>query len=142
MISTQQAPSVTSNAAPHALPKVLLVDDDLQDLDYYEALLRRMGCDVLSCDSYSEAAARLRDEAPDFVVVSQGGPEFKGRTVLQRAIEVDRRLPTLVLARCPEIKWYLEAMQMGAVDYVEKSVPPADFGWIVATHLPQRASVP
>lgn len=138
MISAHQAHAALSPSGLRPKPRVFLVDEDPQDLTYYAALLRQQGCEAVSCASYSEATARLECEAPDFVIVSQGGPEFKGRAVLERAVEIDRRLPTLVLARCPEVKWYLEAMQLGAVDYLEKNVRPADLAWIVETHLDRK----
>lgn len=69
------------------------------------------------------------------MVVSQGSQAFEGRTVLERAMQLDRRRPVLVLTRCMSMQCYLEAMQLGAVDYIEKPVPPAELLRFVRTHV-------
>jgi PleD family two-component response regulator len=58
--------------------------------------------------------------------------------VLERSIEKDRHLPVLVVARCHNMRCYLEAMQLGAVDYLAEPVAPSDFQWVVDTHLRSR----
>lgn len=114
---------------------VLLVDDDLQDLNYYCGALRVRGCEVVACASHNEALHCLEVGSFDFIVVSQGSCAFEGRCVLERAIEIDRHTPVLVLTRCLSMNCYLDAMQLGAVDYLEKPVPPEQIAWLLETHL-------
>ena len=54
---------------------------------------------------------------------------------MQRATQRDRRRPVLVVTRCMDMPCYLEAMQMGAIDYLEKPVPPADLLRFVRGHV-------
>jgi DNA-binding NtrC family response regulator len=70
----------------------------------------------------------------DLIIVSQGSRDFEGRCVLERATEIDRRLPVLVIARCLDMHCYLEAIQLGAVDYLAEPVPAAELGRLVANH--------
>ncbi len=56
--------------------------------------------------------------------------------MLERAIELDRRLPALVLARSLDMGCYLDAMYLGAVDYFEKSLMPQELLRFVKSHLP------
>ena len=86
------------------------------------------------------ASICLEAEPFDFVVVSQGTQAFEGRTVLDRAMRLDRRRPVLVLTRCISMQCYLEAMQMGAIDYLEKPVPPADLLRFVRAHVASAES--
>jgi len=51
---------------------------------------------------------------------SRKGRNFEGRLLVERAIEIDRNLPVVVLTECLVMGYYLEAMQLGAADYVEK----------------------
>jgi DNA-binding NtrC family response regulator len=74
----------------------------------------------------------------DFVVVSQGSPAFEGRCILQRAIEKDRHTPVLVLARSVDMNCYLEAMQLGAFDYLEKPISATEILKLVAAHIRSR----
>ena len=70
----------------------------------------------------------------DFVIVSQGTSAFEGRTLLDRATAQNRHRPTLVVTRCYDMHCYLEAMQLGAIDYLEKPIHPTDLVQIVRAH--------
>ena len=121
--------------------RVLLVHEDRGELDYYHAIFQGQGFMVHACSSYDEGARCLESEVFDLIVVSQGSPAFEGRFVLERAMEVDRRLPVLVVARCLEMGCYLEAMQLGAVDYVVEPLTISEMVRVIETHLrPQIAA--
>jgi len=126
-------------AAMVSRTRVLLVDEDLRDLEYYRAILLEQGYEVRPFSSYAEAESCLGNEIFDFIVVGQGSCVFEGRRVLERALEIDRRTPVLVLARCLDMGCYLEAMQLGAVDYLEKPLSPSEMARAVATHLRPRS---
>jgi DNA-binding NtrC family response regulator len=98
-------------------------------------ILQGQGFEVFTCTTYEAGIQCLETESFDFVVVSQGTPAFEGRRVLDRATQLDRHRPVLVVTRCIEMPCYLEAMQMGAIDYLEKPVPPADLLRFVKTHV-------
>jgi DNA-binding NtrC family response regulator len=94
------------------------VDEFPEDLQFYSEVLEAYGYRVRRCSSYEEGVRRMGDEVFDFVIVSQGTPNFEGSCVVKRATEINRRLPVLVVARCLDMGCYLEAMQLGAVDYL------------------------
>jgi FixJ family two-component response regulator len=75
----------------------------------------------------------------DFAIVGQGSASFEGRCVLERAEEVHRNIPIVVVARCLDIHCYLEAMDLGAVDYLERPEPD-DLGWVLETQLLRRGA--
>jgi two-component system C4-dicarboxylate transport response regulator DctD len=116
-------------------PKGLLVDEDDGDLRILRLILEGQGIEVFACTSYEAGVQCLENETIDFVVVSQGTCAFEGRKVLDRATQLDRRRPVLVVTRLIDMHCYLEAMQMGAIDYVEKPVPPWDLLQFVRTHV-------
>ncbi len=120
---------------------VLLVDEDHEDLEYFRTILQEQGYQVRGCESYEEATHLLDSKTFNLVIVSQGGPNFEGRRVLERASQIDRRLPFLVVARCLDMPCYLEAMQLGAADYLARPVSMEELGWAVETHLRQGAAV-
>jgi two-component system phosphoglycerate transport system response regulator PgtA len=115
--------------------KVLLVDEDTGDLKLYLLILEGQGFEVFTCASYEAAIQCLETEPFDFVLVSQGSQAFEGRRVLDRAIQLDRHRAVLVVTRSIDMGCYLEAMQMGAADYVEKPVPPAELLRFVQAHI-------
>jgi DNA-binding NtrC family response regulator len=121
--------------------KVLVVDGDMEALWRYCPALQQQGYEVRCCASYTEGEACLRCELFDLVIVDQGSPAFEGRHVLERVIERDRHTPVLVLTRVADMPCYLEAMQLGAFDYLEKPVATSELGKLVATHARCQARV-
>jgi DNA-binding NtrC family response regulator len=115
--------------------RLLLVDDNIQDLRDYCTSLQQQGYDASCSASFPEGANSISEEAFDLVVVSQGSPAFEGRAVLERAIEKDRSTRVLVITHAADMGSYLEAMQLGAADYVEKPTIPSDIIGLVRIHL-------
>lgn len=124
------APASTGN-------KLLLVDEDLDDLEFHSRILVQLGCEVVPCSSYEEAVGLLDSGDFDIVVVEQGGPFFKGRPVIERASRPSHPIPVLVLADCPHMRVYLDAMELGALDYLEKTSNPSEFLRAVESSLPR-----
>lgn len=115
--------------------RVLLVDEDARDLDHYRRMLHDCGFDVKVCADFTEGADVLATTKFDCVVVSQGGPDFKGRLVLERSVARDRYRPVVILSRYHDVECYIEAMQLGAVDYLEKPVSAIEIVRAVTTHV-------
>ncbi len=120
---------------------LLLVGEDREDLHHYRGILQQSGYQVRGCESYEEAARLLDSEPFDFIIVSQGSPNFEGRRVLEHANQIDRHLPVIVVAHCLDIHCYLEAMQLGAVDYLAEPVSVQELGRAVDTHTRLGAGV-
>lgn len=120
--------------------RTLLVDEDPSDVRYYFGVLRALGHDVVICDTYAAALDTLERENFDLVVVGQGGPAFEGRPVLARALEINPETPVLVVARTLDIDCYLEAMEIGAVDYLERCAAPRDFMRSVDSHVHMKVA--
>jgi DNA-binding NtrC family response regulator len=106
--------------------RAFVVDEDRGDLAYYRSILQRLGWTVVTSSSYMEALDHLKSESFDLVVISQGTCSFEGRLVLERALMMDRKRPVLVVARSLDMGCYLEAMRMGATDYLEGPVPETE----------------
>ena len=118
--------------------RVLLVSDGLWEFPSYEGIVSALGYDVVMCSSYEEGARRVEMEDFDFAIVGQGSASFEGRCVLERATEMHRNILIVVVARCLDTHCYLEAMELGAVDYLERPAPD-DIGWVLETQLRRRA---
>jgi CheY-like chemotaxis protein len=126
------------DSAPGA--RVLLVDEDRQDLEYHSVVLHQLGCDVVGCTSYSEGIRHLESQPFDVVMVDQGTREFEGREVLQRAVGINRHLPVVVVTGSVDMSLYTEAMQLGAVDYLQKPLSPSEVVRVLKTHPPGRSA--
>ena len=125
-----------ASARPRGVPrgKALLVDEYPEDLHFYSTILEAYGYRVRRCSSYHEGVRCLGEEAFDFVIVSQGTPNFEGSWVLLRATEMNPSLPVLVVARCLEMDCYLEAMELGAIDYLVEPLTVWEIGRLLERH--------
>ena len=88
-----------------------------------------------ACASYTEGTLLLSKDSFDLIIVSQGSRNFEGRLLVERAIEIDRNLPVVVLTECLDMGCYLEAMQLGAADYVEKPLRADELARLVDTRV-------
>jgi DNA-binding NtrC family response regulator len=104
------------------------VNEYPEDLQFYSNILEVYGYKVRSCSSYYQGVRCLGEEVFDFVIVSQGTPNFEGSWVLMRAIEVNPSLPVLVVARALDLDCYSEAMQLGAMDYLVEPLTVWEIG--------------
>lgn len=124
-----------SGSSKELVVKLLVVDEDAKDLDYYSAVLRYLGYEVRSVDSYAEAAALLGRERFDLVIVEQGSSDFEGRSVLKRAVEVDRHVPVLVLTRTLDADCCIEAFDCGAHEYVQKPLTATEVRELISDYM-------
>lgn len=129
-------------SAPHGKPdfRILLVDENIGDLNFLQGLLELHGLQVHGCASHQKALESLEQGAFDLIVVSQGSRAFEGRFVLARAIELNRWTPVLIVTDLLDMGCYMEAMQLGAIDYLVKPLRGPEFVDTVKSHLPSRCS--
>ena len=129
---------------PISFPKgtALLVGEDPGALHHYRSIIERHGYRVRICNSYQEAVNLLADHVFHFVMVSQGTPRFEGSCVLKRVAEINRSLPVLVVARFLDMGCYLEAMQLGAVDYLVEPLSVSELGRVLENHPPVQRMEP
>jgi DNA-binding NtrC family response regulator len=135
----RRAPKHIEQKRLAAKGNVLVVDEDAADLVYYRTVLQRAGCAVVTCNSYDAALDCFGAEHFDLVVLSQGSSAFEGRRVLEKVMKMDRAEQVLVVARVLNMSCYLEAMQLGARDYLEEPVPEEDMIRAAETCLTSRA---
>lgn len=115
--------------------KALIVDDDAEDLDYHARLLQGQGHEVLACPSYSLGAEMAERDEFDFAIIAQGGAAFEGRTVIERLRARHPETPFIVFAHSKEMRCYLKSMELGALDYLEKPVHPAEIRRLLRNHI-------
>ena len=120
--------------------RILLVNQKPRDLSYFGTILQRAGCQVRASSSFAEGAQHLEREPYDLILLDQGSGGFEGRKVLVKAMETDPELRVLVLARSYDHACYLDAMESGALDYLEGPLSAAEIVALLETSIPRRAS--
>ncbi len=99
--------------------KVLLVDDDTTLRRTLGIGLRAEGHEVLMAADGRTALQALREDRPDLVVLDLGLPDLSGFEVL-RLLRSWSTTPVVVLSARAESSEKVEALDLGADDYVTK----------------------
>ena len=103
--------------------KVLLVDDEQDFLDSLAERMRARGMDVSTTTSAEEAIKKAETESFDAIVLDLMMPEMDGIEVLQAIKGKRPDVGIILLTGYATLDKGIEAMKMGAMDFVEK---PAD----------------
>jgi two-component system response regulator (stage 0 sporulation protein F) len=104
-------------------PTVLLMLEEPHQLEIYGNLLGNKGYETLMCLSPDEGIGFLEAKEVSTVIVSQGTPAFEGRPMLERSVQLHPTVPVLVVTRVVSMHCYLEAMDLGAFDYLQLPDP-------------------
>lgn len=103
-----------------AQEKILVVDDEQSMVQFLGALLRREGYEVLSAPSGPEALDLIRECAPDVLVTDLKMPGMDGIALLEQVKAIDANLPVIILTAYASQKSAIEALNLGAFQYMEK----------------------
>src|ERR1700733_12129718 len=111
-------PSFSVDAAP-AVPRVLVVDDELQILRALRVVLREAGFEVIAAQSAPEALDLAAVKAPRAAIIDLVLPGGDGVEVT-RSLREWSEMPILVLSAVGEEEQKVKALEAGADDYVTK----------------------
>jgi two-component system KDP operon response regulator KdpE len=99
--------------------RVLVVDDEVAILRFLKPALEANDYEMISSGTVAEALRRIAADAPDIVLLDLGLPDGDGKQVIQRAREWSD-LPIIVLSAREREAEKIEALDLGADDYVNK----------------------
>jgi two-component system KDP operon response regulator KdpE len=100
-------------------PRVLVIDDEPQIHRFLRAALQAEGFEPLRADTGAEGLREIARTAPDAVVLDLGLPDMDGKQVLIKAREFYHE-PIIILSARDRETEKIEALDLGANDYVEK----------------------
>jgi len=100
-------------------PKILVVDDEQATLRTLKRNLSAYGYEIFTATSGEEALAELEIVLPDLMLLDLMMPSINGLEVCRRAREWNQ-LPIIVLSARGEERQKVEALELGADDYLTK----------------------
>jgi DNA-binding NtrC family response regulator len=101
--------------------RILLVDDEVDFARNMKKLLENRGHAVTACHSGESAIATLKENGRyDVMVLDLKMPGMDGMATLKEMKQSDLMVQTLVLTGHGDIGTALEAMKLGAYDYLTK----------------------
>jgi two-component system C4-dicarboxylate transport response regulator DctD len=120
---------------------VLLIDDDEAMRRSTEQALELLGHRVRTFDT-AEAALEVAGPGLNGVVISDiRMPGMDGMTLLQRLADRDPDLPVILITGHAEVALAVEAMRLGAYDFLEKPFTMLALGTVLKRALEHRALV-
>jgi two-component system KDP operon response regulator KdpE len=108
--------------------RALVIDDEAAILRFLKPALEANNYDMTSAGTVAEGLKRIAAEAPDIVLLDLGLPDGDGKDVIRRAREWSD-LPIIVLSARERETEKIEALDLGADDYVNK---PFNVGELLA----------
>lgn len=105
--------------------RVLLLDDDHDVLAAHARFLRVNELEVTLADRASVALQRLSDVPIDIIVTDLRMPDCDGLEFARHAREIKPLVPMLFFSGFATVPDIVAAMKLGAVDFLEKPVEPA-----------------
>ena len=127
---------------------ILIVEDDITFSLMLTTWLGKKGFVVRSSSSVSDAKRRLGEEAFDLVISDLRLPDSDGIDLLKWLKSTHPSLPLIMMTSYAEIQTAVQAMKLGAADYIAKPLNPDELlGKIkelvrVEEKAPARAPVP
>ena len=100
--------------------KILVVDDEVELKNILVESLSSQGYETSGLTSGDKALAALRTEAFDIVLTDMMMPGMDGITLVQEGLQIDPHLVAIVMTGQGTIQTAVDAMKVGAFDYVLK----------------------
>lgn len=100
--------------------KILVVDDEPAIRRLLRVGLSAEGHTVSEAESAAMAIQRLREDRPDLIVLDLGLPDMSGLELLAHWRDEGNELPIVILSSRTDESGIVQALELGADDYVAK----------------------
>lgn len=104
---------------------ILLVEDDITFAKMLSRFLERNGYEVLECSSLGEALKKL-DKTIKMVFTDLRLPDGDGILLLKKVKDIFPEIPVVVMTGYADVSTAVEAMKLGAFDYISKPFQQED----------------
>ena len=123
---------------PDRAARVLVADDERSMRELLAIVLKREGHDVTLAESGTQAIAALGRQAFDLVISDLKMPDMSGVDVLRAAKAVDPELSAIVITAFASTETAVEALRLGASDYLTKPFDVDELKLLVRHTLERR----
>ncbi|TFH06276.1 MAG: response regulator [Spirochaetales bacterium] len=116
------------------MSKILIVDDEQINLDFFEVMLSKLGFEVVKASDGEEALDAVRDSVPDLIVLDNIMPKLSGWEVTKILKQDDEyrdyaHIPIIMFSAMDDVKDKIEGFELGIEDYITK---PFNFSEVLA----------
>ncbi|MFQ5508987.1 MAG: sigma-54-dependent transcriptional regulator [Leptospirillia bacterium] len=113
------------------MAKILLVDDNPQNIELLSLRLSAGGHDTMEARDGEEALEMLHKSAPDLMILDMQMPKVDGLAVLKQLNEEHIEIPVVVISAFATVERAVDAMKAGALDFITKPFDPSHLELVV-----------
>ncbi|HET6284781.1 MAG TPA: sigma-54 dependent transcriptional regulator [Polyangia bacterium] len=106
------------------MARILIIDDNETMREGLGATVRRMGHEAILAASGAEGLAQFRRRAADFVITDLKMEGTGGIDVIKAVRELDPGCPAMIVTAFGTVETAVEAMRLGAFDFLQKPFAP------------------
>jgi len=118
--------------------KILVVDDEQSMTQFLGIVLRKEGYEVTTVNNGRDAIERVKNEAFDVVITDIKMPGMDGIQVLNGVKKHDPSLPVVIMTAYASQQSAIEAVNLGAYQYLIKNAKNDDIKLVVRNALEMR----
>ncbi|MBN1647222.1 MAG: response regulator transcription factor [Spirochaetales bacterium] len=115
-------------------PKILIVDDEPINLDFFDVMLSKLGFVVELAEDGEEALEKIQQDPPDLIILDNIMPKLTGwqvtrllKTASEYALYKD--IPIIMFSAMDDVADKVEGFELGIEDYIIK---PFNFSEVLA----------
>jgi DNA-binding NtrC family response regulator len=118
---------------------VLIVDDDDMLRPFLATILQEEGYEVVAAATGSEGDALLAEKPVDIVLLDLRLPDVDGMSVLRKLKRTEPDIHVIVLTAFGAVNSAVEAMKLGAYDYIDKPSDTSKLKLVIKRALKELA---
>jgi len=121
------------------MPRVLVIDDDRSVVPLIRSACKHVGeIDVIAAETAEEGLKLLKAHPPEVLLLDVMLPGVSGLELFERVRKIDERVPVIFMTASGESDTAIEAMKLGALDYLMKPLDVARIQALVEQALEIR----
>ncbi len=117
---------------------ILVVDDDESMRDSCTQILTKDGYQAESAKDGASGLEQIKEKKPDLVLIDLKMPGINGLELLEKTREIDPNIIAVVITGYATIESAVEAMKIGAYDFLPKPFTPDELRIIIKRGLEKR----
>ena len=119
-------------------PRILVADDERSMRELLAIVLRREGYEVVLAENGRQAIAELEHRPIDLLISDIQMPDMNGVEVLRAAKQINQDLAGIMVTAFASAETAIEALRMGAYDYIHKPFNVDELKIVVRNALERR----
>jgi len=117
------------------VPKILIIDDEEHMCWALDRAMRQEGYQTEVAYRGRDGLNLIREESPSLTILDLRLPDMDGLEVLKEAKAINPKLPVIMLTAHGTIETAIEAMKIGAADYITKPFDLEELKLVIKQNL-------